>query len=137
MNNYVKVFFYRGLIFGGFGPIILGIVYLILSLTVEDFSVSGTDVFSGIISTYLIAFIHAGASVFNQIEHWPITKSMLFHFLTLYICYTLAYLINTWIPFVPMVLLIYTAAFVLTYVIIWLIVVAVTKGTQKKLNSKL
>ena len=137
MNSYVKTFLFRGLVFGGFGPIILGIVYFILSFTIEDFSISGSDVFFGIISTYLIAFFHAGASVFNQIEHWPITKSILFHFLTLYSTYTVAYLINSWIPFVPTVLLIYTAAFAVAYAIIWLTVIIVTKGTQKKLNSKL
>ena len=30
MNKYLKEFFHRGLIFGGFGPIILGIVFAIL-----------------------------------------------------------------------------------------------------------
>ena len=137
MNNYVKVFFYRGLIFGGFGPILLGIVYLILSLSVEDFSVSGTDVFSGIISTYLIAFIHAGASVFNQIEHWPISKSLLFHFLTLYLAYSICYIINAWIPFEPMMLLWFTLIFTVTYFIIWITVVLVIKLTEKRLNKNL
>ena len=137
MNRYVREFLHRGLIFAGFGPVILGIVYLILSFSIDDLSVNGTDIFIGIISTYIIAFVHAGASVFNQIEHWPIAKSMLFHFLTLYISYTFAYLINSWIEFDITVLMIYTAAFVVIYLMIWLIVVIATRATQKKLNSRL
>ena len=36
MNNYVKEFFKRGLMFSGFGPIIIGIVYLVLNYTNKD-----------------------------------------------------------------------------------------------------
>ena len=32
MNCYVKEFLKRGLMFGGFGPIVAGIVYLILEI---------------------------------------------------------------------------------------------------------
>lgn len=45
MNKYVKEFLHRGLMFGGFGPIIAGIVYLILSYTLNNFSLSGSTVF--------------------------------------------------------------------------------------------
>jgi hypothetical protein len=69
-KGYFKAFLHRGLIFGGFGPIIVGIVFFVLSLTLEDFSLSGQEVFFAIISTYLLAFLQAGASIFNQIESW-------------------------------------------------------------------
>ena len=36
----------------------------------DDFSLGGSEVFLGIVSIYLLAFVHAGASVFNQIEHY-------------------------------------------------------------------
>ena len=32
MNKYVRSFLHRGLMFGGFGPIIIGIVYLVLGI---------------------------------------------------------------------------------------------------------
>ena len=137
MNPYVKEFFKRGLIFGGGGPLVLGIVYLILSFTLEDFSLKGTDVFVSILSTYLLAFIHAGGSIFNQIEHWPISKSLLFHFLTLYLAYSICYIINAWIPFEPMMLLWFTLIFTVTYFIIWITVVLVIKLTEKRLNKNL
>ena len=136
-KKHVKNFFLRGLAFGGFGPIIAGIVFLMVSFTVKDFSLSGAEAFTAIISTYLLSFVHAGASVFNQIDSWSIPKSLLAHFSLLYISYILCYVINSWIPFEPMVLLIFTAIFVVTYFIIWFTVYAIIKSTGKKLNKNL
>ena len=63
MNIYLKRFLQRGIAFGGFGPIILGIVFLVLSFTVSDFSLGGREVFLAIVSIYVLAFVQAGASV--------------------------------------------------------------------------
>lgn len=137
MNKYVKEFFHRGLMFSGFGPIILGIVYFILSKIINNFTLSGGEVLSGIISTYLLAFVQAGATVFNQIENWGISKSLLCHLLTLYVAYSLCYVANTWIPFEPKVLLIFTVIFMAFYFIVWGIVYSIVKTTSKNLNAKL
>ena len=137
MNGYLKSFLHRGLIFGGFGPVIMGIIYMILGGVIEDFSLNGQQVFVAIISTYLLAFIQAGASVFNQIENWPIAKSLLFHFTSIYIAYLLYYVVNTWIPFDPLVIVIFTVAFTLTYLIIWLSVFFAVKSQERSLNSKI
>lgn len=123
--------------FGGFGPIVAGIVYLSLGLTLDDFSLSGTEVFTAIISTYLLAFVHAGASVFNQIEEWSVARSLFFHFFSLYILYILCYVINSWIPFKPVVILIFTLAFAVAYFVIWLTVFLCTRGLSRSLNSRL
>lgn len=137
MNKYLKEFLKRGLMFSGFGPIIAAIIYLILSYTIDDFTLTGSQMFLAIISTYLLAFIQAGASVFNQIEHWPITKSLLCHFLSIFAAYSLCYIANSWIPFEPMVLLIFSAIFIAAYFIIWGIVYFSIKATSKKLNKKI
>ena len=137
MNKYVKDFFHRGLIFGGFGPIILGIIYFILSKIIDNFTISGDEALLAIVSIYLLAFVHAGASVFNQIEHWGIGKSLLCHLSTLYVAYSLCYVINTWIPFEPKVLLIFTAIFMAIYFVVWGIVYFSIKATSKKINAKL
>ena len=123
MKKYGKTFFLRGMMFGGFGPIIAGIIYAILQNTIKDFSLTGVQVCLAIVSTYILAFVQAGASVFNQIEEWPLAKSTLFHFLSLYLVYTLCYLVNTWIPFEPVVLLVFTAIFALWYFVIWISVI--------------
>ena len=133
----VRDFFFRGLLFGGFGPIIAGIVYLILHLTLQDLTLTGLQVFTVIVSTYLLAFVHAGASVFNQIESWPLAKSTLCHFGLLYIAYVLCYVINSWIPFEPMVLLIFCIIFVAVYFIIWITVYLLVRAHTKKLNARL
>ena len=137
MNKYLKAFLHRGLIFGGFGPIIVGIVYLTLSMTLENLSVSGKEMFFAIISTYLLAFVHAGASIFNQIEEWPITKSMFFHFSTLYLAYMICYLFNDWLKPDFKVIMIFTGVFAAIYFIIWAIVVISIKITEKRLNARL
>ena len=137
MNKYVKEFLHRGLIFGGFGPIILGIIYAILQKTESNFSLNGTQVLIAIISIYAIAFVQAGASVFNQIESFSIPKSILCHLSSLYAVYVIGYLVNNWIPFEPSFLLIFTAIFLIIYFAVWITVYLTVKLTSKKLNAKL
>lgn len=137
MNIYLKRFLQRGVAFGGFGPIIVGIVFYIISLTLEGFSLGGGEVFLAILSTYILAFVQAGASVFNQIEEWPQAKCTFVHFLTLYLAYVLCYLVNSWIPFDINVVLIFTAIFVAGYFIVWLAVFISIKAVSKKLNAKI
>ena len=133
----VRDFFFRGLMFGGFGPIIAGIVFLVLHFTLKDLTLTGLQIFTAIVSTYLLAFVHAGASVFNQIESWPLAKSTLCHFGLLYIAYVLCYVINSWIPFEPLVLGIFTAIFAVGYAVIWLAVYVSIRVTVKRLNRSL
>lgn len=137
MKEYVKNFFLRGMMFGGFGPIIAGIVYLSLSFSIDNFTLSGKEVFLAIISVYMLAFIQAGASVFNQIESWSYAKSGLIHFSVLYVSYVSCYLVNTWIPFDWMVIGVFSIIFLAMYLIIWLSVYIGVKITSKNLNKKL
>lgn len=137
MNRYIKVFLQRGLIFGGFGPIIAGIVYMSISLSGISLMLDGADIFVGILSTYLLAFIQAGASVFNQIESWSVARSLLCHLGSIYFAYVGTYLVNSWIPFEPLVLLIFTAVFAATYFAIWLTVYFITRAVTKKMNERI
>ena len=137
MNKYVKEFLHRGLMFGGFGPIVLGIIYYIISLTSPGFSLSGGEILLGIISIYVLAFVQAGATIFNQIEHWSTMKGLLWHFSFLYIAYLLCYLLNSWIPFKIEIAAIFTLIFVAVYLIVWLIVYFSVKGVSRKFNANL
>lgn len=137
MNSYVKEFLRRGMMFSGFGPIIAGIVYFCISFSIDNFTLTSSEVLIAIMSTYLVAFLQAGASVFNQIDHWPLIKSMFFHFFTIYVAYVGCYLVNSWIPFDPTFILIFTSIFVGIYLLIWFTVYICVKSTSKKLNSKL
>ncbi len=137
MNTYLKSFLHRGLVFGGFGPVVAAIVLFIVSLTTENFSIDGGTLLTAVMSTYLLAFIQAGSSIFNQIEEWPLAKSLFVHFMTLFVSYSACYLINSWIPFEPMVIAIFAAIFAVSYFAIWLTVYAIVRATGKTLNERL
>ncbi len=135
MNRYVKEFMHRGLLFGGFGPIILGIVLACIEAADASFSITAVQILLGVVSTYLLAFMQAGSTVFEQIEHWSTVKSVFFHFLSLYAAYVGCYLLNSWIPFEKMVVFIFTGIFVVGFFAIWGIVVASVKIAEKRLNK--
>ena len=137
MNKYLKEFFHRGLTFSGFGPIILGVIYFVLQYNVKNFSLDGGQVFTAIISTYLLAFVQAGASVLNQIEtRYPLLMTGA-HLSVLYASTLGAYLVNSWIPFRTEALVIFTAVFALGYAVIWLTVYISVKTVSRKMNGKL
>ena len=136
MNKYLKEFLHRGLMFGGFGPIIMAIIILCVSKT-EGLSFSGNEIFFAVISTYLLAFIQAGVSVFNQIDEWSILKSTFIHLSSLYLAYLSCYLLNSWIPFEWGVVLVFTMSFVVLYFIVCLIVFITVKKTTQHLNNKI
>ena len=132
-----KEFFHRGLMFGGFGPIIMGIIYAIAEKTAASFSLSGMEVLIAIVSIYLLAFIQAGTSVFHQIETWSVPKAAFCQLGTLYLTYLACYLLNSWIPFRVSVVLLFTAIFVVGYFAIWLVVYLSVKTVSRKLNAKM
>ena len=137
MKKYVKEFFLRGMMFGGFGPIVLAIIYYIVSIVDTNTVFEGKEILSGIISVYLLAFVHAGASVFNQIEEWGINKSIGVHFATLYVAYSVCYLTNTWIPFETKTFAIFTGIFVAVYAVVWTIVYLCVRKSGKKISDRL
>lgn len=137
MNQYVKSFLHRGLVFGGFGPIVVAIVFMCISFGIDDFCLAASQVLLATVSSYLLAFVQAGVTVFNQIEHWSTVKSLLCHFVTLYAAYSVCYVVNSWIPFEPMVLVIFSAVFALLFFAIWAIVYFSVRSTSKKFNSQL
>ena len=131
MNKYVKNYLQRGIAFGGLGPMIAGIVFLVLDLTGADVALTGTDMFIAILSTYVLAFVQAGSSVFNQVEEWPLALSTGVHFASLYLVYVGVYLLNRWIPFAWEVIAIFTGVFVAAYLAVWITVYLITRAVSK------
>ncbi len=136
MNKYLKQFLLTGAVFAGLGPIIYGFI-LWQIVSPAQLEIRPSQVFLAIVSTYIIAFIQAGSCVFHKIESWSPLKSALAQLVSIYLAFTVFYLINSWIPFNWKVILIYTAVFVVIYVIIFVIVSLITRATVKKLNKKL
>ncbi len=137
MKKYIKDFVLRGLVAGGFGPIVAAVIYFIISLNIEDFSLSGAEVLIAVISTYLLAFVQAGANIFYEIEHWSMGRSLVCHALTIYTAYVSCYLLNAWIPFEIGVLAFFTAIFAVIYIVIWLAVYLIIRKTSQRMNEKL
>lgn len=137
MNYYVKEYIKRGLIFSGLGPVVAGIVYMIIEKSGMDLKLSGTEVLLAIISTYVMAFVQAGASTFNTIESWGKAKSLFFQMSSIYVVYICGYLINRWIPFDWIIILIFTISFIVCYLIVWFTVYFIVRKETKKLNEKL
>lgn len=137
MNYYVKEYIKRGLIFSGLGPVVAGIVYMIIEKSGIDLKLSGTEVLLAIISTYVMAFVQAGASTFNAIESWGKAKALFFQMSSIYVVYICGYLINRWIPFDWVIILIFTISFIVCYLIVWFTVYFIVRKETKKLNEKL
>ena len=55
----------------------------------------------------------------------------------LYCAYVLCYLANTWLPFEPIALLIFTGVFIGAYAVVWTTVFLIVRNTSKKLNQKI
>lgn len=137
MNIHVKNFLIRGLIFSGLGPVIAGLVYLILYFcnVVED--INAVEMFLIIVSTYILAFVAAGASVVYNVERFSIMKATVIHYVVLYLAYIMCYLINGWVKDNLMSILIFTIIFIVSYFTIWLCAYFSIKTVSKRLNEKL
>ena len=135
MNKYVKEFCIRGLIFSSLGPVVFGIVLMILGFCHVEIKLEGWQILLGIVSTLILAFVQAGSSVFEQIEEWSTFKSMFWHLLSIYLVYIVTYLVNSWIPLMWQVILIFSIAVIVTFLVIWLICYLVTRKTKKELDT--
>ena len=86
MKKRIIKFFLRGLLFSGLGPIIYGIVMMILYLCGVNTLSDGLMIFNGVISTFLIGFICAGTSIDWEEEKLGLGFASLIHGSALYLC---------------------------------------------------
>ncbi len=137
MNIYVKEFLKRGMMFSGLGPVTVGIVIFIISEITKNVNLDGRQILIMVVSSYFLAFVQAGATVFNQIEHWSVPKSLACHFSLLYAAYVLCYLVNSWIPFDFKVIAVFSIIFIATFFTVWTTVFLCVRHLSKKLNKNL
>lgn len=135
MKKIVKEFLMRGLLCMGFGPIVYSIIILILYLCNVEKSIDGINLFKGIISTSLMAFLIAASSVIWQIEKIGIGFQIIIHGLFLYLCYLITYLLNDWLKNDGII--IFSIVFIIGYLLVWLIIYFTEKIKTNKLNKKL
>ena len=137
MKKFISNFCLRGLIAMGFGPIVYGTIMLILHLCKVDTTSNGLDIFKGILSTCIMAFIIAGISNIYQVESLSLMSKIMIHALSLYLVYLVFYLLNDWIIKDLKVIGIFSLIFFSGYIVIWIIIYIIERKKIKELNEKL
>ena len=125
------------MMFSGLGPVTVGIVIFIISEITKNVNLDGRQILIMVVSSYFLAFVQAGATVFNQIEHWSVPKSLACHFSLLYAAYVLCYLVNSWIPFDFKVIAVFSIIFIAMFFTVWTTVFLCVRHLSKKLNKNL
>jgi len=72
-----------------------------------------------------------------QIERLPLMVAILIHGSVLYISYLGTYLLNDWLDWSIMPIVVFSAIFVVGYIVIWAIIYSIIKRNTNKLNEML
>lgn len=137
MKKFVLEFLRRGFIAAGVGPIVLAIVYLILQQSADVSTLTVHEVCIGILSLTALAFIAGGMNFIYQVERLPLMMAILIHGGVLYIGYLGTYLLNDWLDFGVIPIIVFTAVFVVGYIVIWAIIYSIIRRNTAKLNEML
>ena len=135
MKTFLKEFLFRGLVCAAGGPLVLAIVYGILSATGVTEALSTYEVCTGILSITLLAFTAAGMTAIYQMEQLPLPIMILLHGGALYIGYIFTYLLNGWLQNSLIPILVFTGIFIVGYALIWLIIYCIEKPRQTPLTK--
>lgn len=137
MKKVALEFLRRGVMSCGVGPIILAVLYLILhhNGVVENLSVKELCV--GIFSLSALAFVAGGINALYQLERLPLMAAILIHGSVLYVSYLMTYLVNGWLEWGRVPVLVFTGIFVVGYLVIWAVIYFVIKRKTKNLNKML
>ena len=137
MKKFVLEFVRRGLIATGLGPIVFAIVYLILKQSAAIDALTVNQVYIGIFSLSVLAFIVGAMNAIYQVERLPLMTAILIHGGVLYIGYLGTYLLNDWLDFGVIPIIVFTAIFVVGYIVIWAVIYSIIKRNTAKLNEML
>ena len=137
MRKTALEFVRRGLAAGGFGPVILAVLYIILERSGEIVSLTASQVCIGIFSLYALAFIAGGMNVVYQIERLPLMAAISIHGGVLYIGYLITYLVNGWLELGKTPIMVFTAIFIAGYLAIWAVIYHITRRNTRRLNEML
>ena len=137
MKKFISNFLLRGLVACGFGPVVLAVVYLVLYQQGVVQTLAVTEVCMGIFSLFALAFVVGGMNAIYQIERLPVMLAILLHGIMLYVSYLIVYLVNDWLKwgFTPIV--VFSAIFIIGYLIIWTIIYSVNKKNAERINKQL
>lgn len=135
MKRTVLEFLRRGLAACGLGPLVLAVFYFVLQHKGVLEMLSVDQVCLGILSLSALAFVAGGMNVIYQIEHLPLMVAILIHGTILYISYLITYLVNGWLEWGTVPILVFSGIFALGYFVIWGIIYSVIKRNTDRLNE--
>ena len=134
MRKHVLEFIRRGLIACGFGPIVLAVFYLILQHQGAIEILTVNQVCLGIFSLSGLAFTAGGMNAIYQIERLPLMVAILIHGSVLYVSYLVAYLLNSWLEWGVVPILVFSCIFIVGFFVIWAIIYSIIKKRTERLN---
>ena len=137
MKKVALEFLRRGVMSCGVGPIILAVLYLILHHNGVVENVSVKELCVGIFSLTALAFVAGGINALYQLERLPLMAAILIHGSVLYVSYLMTYLVNGWLEWGRVPVLVFTGIFVVGYLVIWAVIYFVIKRKTKNLNKML
>ena len=137
MKTFVKEFFKRGLIAFGFGPFVMAIVYICLSFSGIEDTLSLGEIAKQVLLVSLMAFIAGGMTAIYFVERLALPIAIAIHAVVLYLDYILIYLVNGWLNNSIVPIIVFSVMFALGFALIWGIVYIVTKNSTKRMNEKL
>ena len=135
MKQHILEFGRRGLIACGFGPLVLVVLYLVLQRCGIIDTLTVREVCLGIVSLSALAFVAGGMNIVYQVERLPLPVAILLHGSVLYIAYLATFLVNGWLAQGVGPLLVFSAIFVLCFLVIWAVIFAATKRSTAKVNE--
>ena len=74
-------------------------------------------------------------NVIYQIERLPLMLAFFIHGGVLYFVYLITYLLNNWLAWNMIPLIVFSIIFIVCYIAIWMIIYAITKHTTDKINK--
>ena len=103
--------------------------------SIESLSVEAVVI--GIFSISALAFIVGGMNSIYQIERLPLMAAILIHGTVLYVSYLCTYLLNDWLDFGMVPILVFSGIFVFGYFAIWAVIYGIVQKSTASLNEKL
>lgn len=137
MKTFLSEFLRRGAVASGLGPIVLALLYLILHQSGVLDTLTVTQVCVGIFSLTILAFVAGGMNAIYRVEQLPLMTAILIHGSVLYIGYLATYLVNNWLEWGKLPILVFSGIFILGYFAIWIVIYLIVRKNTNSVNEKL
>jgi len=137
MKKFTLEFLRRGFAVCGLGPMVLAFLYLILQRQAALETLTVNQVCIGIFSLTALAFIAGGMNTLYQIERLPLMVAILIHGSVLYVSYLATYLLNNWLEWGMIPIVVFSAIFVVGYIVIWAVIYSIIRRNTHRLNEGL